>query len=1306
MYSQLPREIENKKSFPCQWRRVLTTLPPSKSRMKLKSPTPSGFSKRRLLLGLAFCSFGGLLAFFALAGIPQAVVPAVAEKDEAPRYMPVPGGEADDLARMELMWHDRLTYPTGRFDPAWVRQAAEQDSLISRELPLGINARSYNRDRSTAGLDPTTFTALGPAPERMTGCSGCYDYGITQGRVNAIAVDPTTTTNGSITAYIGAVNGGVWKTTNCCTPTTSWTVTTDDPLIATTSVDTLAMDPRNHNVLYAGTGDLNFGSFSMGSQGILKTTDGGKTWAVLGSAVFGAAYVQPAGQFPQYDAVGKVRVDPNSSSRVVAGTKKGLFFSYDGGVSWTGPCVTNNFNTQRHDITGLELTDMGGGVTRILAAIGTRGFATPVQYDLGAQGANGLYKGTMPASGCPTDFTLLTRNDNGFVFGTAVTGSPYTTGALMNAGSGDPYVNATTGNQLSRMDIAVAPSNPNYIYAQVGSIAGNTASGCGGGSGCQLGVWSSIDGGNSWSFMQGSAGGSLRACATGGTSAVGSGAAGGGDYPQNWYDQGLAVDPNNPDRLFVDTFDTWVANRTGSTFYNVTCGYSGTPVANHVVHVDHHALAFIPGSSSILLEGSDGGIFATTNADVVQEGTARPTWFNMDNGLNTIEFYAGDISGNFANASNPMAVGGAQDNGPSSVTFNGTPTGPVQWQMGLGGDGFSGQIDPIGTGQTQAQGTMVVTTGGTIAGETFKIGSVTFTWVASGTSPGNVVASTTVNTAATNIRTAINRDSTEVTASGTGANVIVTSVIPGPVGNFIEFTENGTNTTMNGNGFLGGTTQGGLPGSLRVWQGNNSGGLSRCVSNCSNSGATYTSSRGAWTGDQQSFVLPINLFHGGIPGGDDCDAAGPTTGCGRLLAATTRVYETISGAGATVPTTAWYITNNPVGAAAGPNLTKGTLGNRSYINQVKYSPKYYSVAIVGTNDGNVQIGFNLGTGTASQANWVNVTGGNSVLPNRPILSVALDPVVPARNVPVGYAGVGGFNANSPTTPGHVFQVTCGDTCATFTWLDKTGNLPDIPVGSVISNPNFPQQVFAGTDFGLYYTNDITAASPVWYRFKDGMPAVMIWDMQIDRGATTLSVWTRGRGAFAWPLPSGPVPTPVTLNSVVSRKTHAGAGPLDLDLGLNGVGIECRTGGANGEHTVVFTFANPLNSVASVSLTGTGTVASSAIGSNPSEYVVQLTGVTDAQHLGITLNGVQDNAGNLSNTVRGGLNVLLGDTTGDTFVNSGDVIQTRNRSGGPLTAPNFRSDVNLDGAINGGDAIIVRAAAGGTLTPRVETVSAR
>src|SRR6202158_5537896 len=152
-------------------------------------------------------------------------------------------------------------------------------------------------------LYPSRFTALGPQPLRMTGCSGCYNYTTTEGRVNDIVVDPTTTTNGSIVAYAGSVGGGVWKTTNCCSSTTSWSVVTDDPLLATISIDSVTIDPNNHNTIYAGTGDLNFGSFSMGSEGILKSTDAGATWTLLGAYVFGPALPEPAGAFPQYQWV-------------------------------------------------------------------------------------------------------------------------------------------------------------------------------------------------------------------------------------------------------------------------------------------------------------------------------------------------------------------------------------------------------------------------------------------------------------------------------------------------------------------------------------------------------------------------------------------------------------------------------------------------------------------------------------------------------------------------------------------------------------------------------------------------------------------------------------------------------------------------------------------------------------------------------------------------------------------------------------------------------------------------------------------
>ena len=118
----------------------------------------------------------------------------------------------------------------------------------------------------------------------------------------------------------------------------------------------------------------------------------------------------------------------------------------------------------------------------------------------------------------------------------------------------------------------------------------------------------------------------------------------------------------------------------------------------------------------------------------------------------------------------------------------------------------------------------------------------------------------------------------------------------------------------------------------------------------------------------------------------------------------------------------------------------------------------------------------------------------------------------------------------------MFQVTCTANCASFTWADKTGNLPDIPVDSIIVNPNDAHQVYAGTDWGVYYTDDITVASPTWLRFENGIPHAMVWDMQIDRGSTTLSVWTRSRGAYVYPLPGGVSPTPTPTASPSATPT--------------------------------------------------------------------------------------------------------------------------------------------------------------------------
>ena len=90
------------------------------------------------------------------------------------------------------------------------------------------------------------------------------------GRVNFIRFDP----NNTNTWYIGAPDGGLWKTTN---GGTSWTTNTD--FLSVIGCSDLAIDPTNSQIMYLATGDL---EGNKNSIGILKSTDGGATWNTTG----------------------------------------------------------------------------------------------------------------------------------------------------------------------------------------------------------------------------------------------------------------------------------------------------------------------------------------------------------------------------------------------------------------------------------------------------------------------------------------------------------------------------------------------------------------------------------------------------------------------------------------------------------------------------------------------------------------------------------------------------------------------------------------------------------------------------------------------------------------------------------------------------------------------------------------------------------------------------------------------------------------------------------------------------------------
>src|SRR5690242_9943080 len=106
-----------------------------------------GFFNLRALLAFTLCFVGvalGISGYF--TSLSNNVSPGDATRaSEPPRYMPVPGGgtrdEAAGLEQLEQYWHDRLTFPTGRFDPAWVRAAADQHARMASGVPVGLHLK-------------------------------------------------------------------------------------------------------------------------------------------------------------------------------------------------------------------------------------------------------------------------------------------------------------------------------------------------------------------------------------------------------------------------------------------------------------------------------------------------------------------------------------------------------------------------------------------------------------------------------------------------------------------------------------------------------------------------------------------------------------------------------------------------------------------------------------------------------------------------------------------------------------------------------------------------------------------------------------------------------------------------------------------------------------------------------------------------------------------------------------------------------------------------------------------------------------
>ena len=445
-------------------------------------------------------------------------------------------------------------------------------------LPLLLTLATLPGAQPDAKVDPKAEPKgppLGSLKARLVGPA------VTSGRIVGFAVHPKDRSH----YFVAVASGGVWKTTNAGT---TFTPVFDGE--GSFSIGCVVMDPKNPNVIWVGTGENNSQRSVAYGDGVYKSTDGGKTWANVG--------------LKASEHIGKIVIDPRDSDTVYVaaqgplwkeGGDRGLYKTTDGGKSWAKV---------------LEI-DANTGVTDVVQ--------DPRNPDvlLAASWQRRRHVWTI-INGGPG--SALHRSTDG-------------------GKSWKKVTNGIPGGELGRIGLAMAPSDPDMLYAIV--EAPESAGG----------IFRSPDRGVTWEKRNPFS-------------------------AQAQYYSHLVVDPANKDRLYVMNVFIQVSDDGGKTL---------APLGEKWKHVDNHEIWIDPSDPKYYLVGCDGGIYESFDR--------AANWHHKSN-LPVTQFYdiTCDESGPFYNV-----YGGTQDNftlgGPARTRSQHGITNS-DWFVVQGGDGFHCKVDP------------------------------------------------------------------------------------------------------------------------------------------------------------------------------------------------------------------------------------------------------------------------------------------------------------------------------------------------------------------------------------------------------------------------------------------------------------------------------------------------------------------------------------------------------------------------------------------------------------------------------------
>ncbi|MFL6601323.1 MAG: hypothetical protein ACJ8R9_08325 [Steroidobacteraceae bacterium] len=197
----------------------------------------------------------------------------------------------------------------------------------------------------------------------------------------------------------------------------------------------------------------------------------------------------------------------------------------------------------------------------------------------------------------------------------------------------------------------------------------------------------------------------------------------------------------------------------------------------------------------------------------------------------------------------------------------------------------------------------------------------------------------------------------------------------------------------------------------------------------------------------------------------------------------------------------------PIGGALGTtggDLTSTAYGadkTGSYVVSISRGPGKDAPLWAGTRRGRVFISMNASAPDPNAVRYGRID--TPAQPTRFISGIAID----AHNPLHAFVSFSGYDAYTPATPGHVFEVTYDPKAGTAQWKNLSAGLGDQPITGIAYDSD-SHHLYVATDFGV-----LLRKQGDWVQAAAGLPPVAVYQLVLDSGSHLLFAATHGRGIY-------------------------------------------------------------------------------------------------------------------------------------------------------------------------------------------------